>query len=239
MKSMMIACAGVCLFVLSGCTPQGAKENLPPGDPDRVGFLGATTSLGSMLSTDSGCVFSFLQDHMYKERLPKAAASSARKEPMTMPWALRKVSALTAPDTPASWHFALNAPGTLAGADLILHVRGAYDSDTAGPVGTAKIIFGGQTEAASFTVAPPPTPAESPAGDVFTLEMRGKIAAGVNTIDLSLELAAPPSPNSQQRLEIFSLDIGVDGPGGDGPHCPKLQDTLPTPDEPKPEPAKP
>jgi hypothetical protein len=243
MKQTMIACAS--LLALCGCTKQVGEA--PSGvDADVAGFRGVVESNGgAIVSSHNRCTVSFLFDDLNKQRLPKPPAPSkppAATAPANPTPAPSATPPVLGPDAPRSWRVVLSAPDKLAGAEVAMVVRGAYDGSV-GPVGSASIAFGGKTESKEFVAAAPAEPDAAPfGGDKFELELKAPAAAGDNTIIITLQLAPAAKPDDEQHLQVFSLDLVAGDKSCPPPEAGQAQ-PIPAepakPEEPKPEPAKP
>jgi hypothetical protein len=245
MKSAIVSGAVIGALILCGCSGPGTPEKQALAEsssassaPPIIGFLGATEGSGIMLSSFERCTFTFVRIGLQRQR-PRASQSAKPEQPeQNAPAPPANGSPIKHDlDGPRSANFSLNAPAQLAGSDLHIKAFGSYFG-AYGPIGTAKVEFGGQSEARSFRAEPvDPEPDFKQSGENFELELTGKVVEGVNVVTVTLAFDPPAKPDDLQVMDLQSVTLAADGASCTGVVQPKPDDSKP--EEPKPAPAKP
>jgi len=158
-------------------------EPRPTADTPSGGYFGATRSMGAMVASPNRCAFSFLYDTFVVERTSSTPPSTVK---------------------PKSMEATLRGPAHIAGAPVKVVVHGAYLGD-AGPIGTLILQYGSEQSKLDLV-----SDGKSGARDI-SLEFSARATAEDNPIKISVTLADTGSGPKQQRVDIDSMDVAVDG----------------------------
>jgi hypothetical protein len=177
-----VAVAVLCSASLAGCmAKQGAPSTANP--PRTGGYDGAIRSIGAMVASPNRCAFSFVYDDFLTQRMESGQAS---------------------PNRPNSRAAILRGPMHIAGASVKVAVRGAFVGDV-GPIGTLLLEYGNAQTKVELV-------SDGKEGSHQILsELTGRASVGDNAVKVTVTLADPADGQKQQRVDIDSMDVAVDG----------------------------
>ena len=165
-----------------GCSPAPQPPVNPAPGAGAGGYDGATKSMGSMVASPNRCAFSFIYDGFVTE------ASKDKKD-------VQKPNVRDA---------VLRGPSHIANAPVKMFVRGAFFGD-AGPVGTVSLQYGDATTKVDLMSD------GSPGDHPIESELAARATTGDNVIRIQVTLADRAKDKAQQRVDIDSMDVSVDG----------------------------